>query len=67
VSRSGLYSPECVEEEFCELRIDGVLRSWTSVLRNSRKSSCLLLTATFRASDALGYLGITNSIDPHAT
>src|SRR5918994_6279186 len=23
----GLYSPECVEEEFCELRIDGVLRS----------------------------------------
>jgi hypothetical protein len=22
-----LYSPECVEEEFCELRHDGVLRS----------------------------------------
>jgi hypothetical protein len=21
------HSPECVEEEFCELRIDGVLRS----------------------------------------
>jgi hypothetical protein len=22
-----LYSPECVEVEFCELRVDGVLRS----------------------------------------
>jgi hypothetical protein len=29
------YSPECVEEEFCELRRDGVLRSscfWTAAL-----------------------------------
>jgi len=24
---SGSYSPECVEEEFCELRLDRVLRS----------------------------------------
>ena len=23
-----LYSPKCLEEEFCELRRDGVLRSW---------------------------------------
>jgi hypothetical protein len=26
------YSPECVEEEFCELRVDGVLRSSTVVV-----------------------------------
>jgi hypothetical protein len=24
---SHLYSPECLEGEFCELRVDGVLRS----------------------------------------
>jgi hypothetical protein len=23
------YSPECVEEEFCELRLYGVLGSWS--------------------------------------
>jgi hypothetical protein len=55
-----------VKGALCELRLDGVLRSWTSVLRDSRKSSCPLLSATFRASDALGYLDITNSIDHHA-
>jgi hypothetical protein len=28
-----LYSPECVEEKFCELRIDGVLRN-SAIIRN---------------------------------
>jgi hypothetical protein len=27
------YSPECVEEKFCELRIDGVLRN-SAIIRN---------------------------------
>src|SRR5215211_8970914 len=31
------YSPECVEGEFCELRLLGILESWISTLRSSRK------------------------------
>jgi hypothetical protein len=39
-----LYSPECVEEKFCELRRDGVLRSSpkSSHLADAPSSSCLL-------------------------
>jgi hypothetical protein len=29
----GAYSPECVEEVFCELRVEGVLRSRTLVAK----------------------------------
>jgi hypothetical protein len=32
------YLPECVEDEFCELRLLGVLR--TSALRSSEKFAC---------------------------
>src|SRR5215218_8526328 len=35
------YSPECVEYEFCELRLLGILRSWISTLRSSPKWSFL--------------------------
>jgi hypothetical protein len=31
------YSPECVEDEFYELRRLGILGSWISTLRSSRK------------------------------
>src|SRR5215212_8969123 len=31
------YSPECVEGELCEVRLYGVLRSWTSAFTRSRK------------------------------
>ena len=46
VAQSGWqpYSPECVEEEFCELRVDGVLGSWhpaplESLMRSLRVGS----------------------------
>jgi hypothetical protein len=29
----GAYSPECVEEEFCELRLLGILGSWPRIHR----------------------------------
>src|ERR671912_1440989 len=32
----GVYSPECVELEFCELRLLGILRSWVEVLNLAR-------------------------------
>jgi hypothetical protein len=36
IPRNGcLYSPECVEEEFCELRHNGVLRSSQSELQET--------------------------------
>jgi hypothetical protein len=47
-SGSNLYSPECVEEEFCELRQDGVLRSSASergTLQGKEGDVVLLLPA----------------------
>src|SRR5215204_5114593 len=60
----GLYSPECVEDEFCELRRDGVLRSWGYFTRPvpspdgppTRGSGHGALPSPIRCPSALGAL-----------
>jgi hypothetical protein len=44
---SGSYSPEYVEVEFCELRIDGVLRSSVALMTLSILRSVLLKHAAY--------------------
>jgi hypothetical protein len=37
-----LYSPECVEVEFCELRLDGILRRFLGSVRQIKVNETLL-------------------------
>jgi hypothetical protein len=54
------YSPECVEVEFCELRVDGVLGSWSRKFQISLIWGMRLVTMLARLGAAVDMWDFSN-------